>query len=341
MSLGLCVAVMTGCGSSESSTPQSQAPSTPEAPAEQKSAGSWDMQRLLLGTSSQGGTYYVWGGGWAKIMNESVPNTDISVEVTGGPNTNIQLIQDGQMELGFATTWLAGEAYNGVGWADKKYDKIRGLFPMYSSVLHAYSLKDGPIETIHDFTTKHVSVGAPGSTSDKAGREVLDILGIEPSKISGLPTNTAVGNLRDGTVDAGFAVTGVPGPFMMDLETTHEVNHIGLTDEELQKITEKFPYWSAGVIPKGTYKHQTEDTKVVEFWNYAIGSSELPEDFVYELVKRTFEKQQDLLAVDPSAKQTVVENVTKSSIPLHPGAVRYYKEQGIEIPDNLLPPEMK
>lgn len=170
VSLGLSLAVLAGCGSSETRAPQPQDSFTPKAPAEQKSAGGWEMQRLLLGTSSQGGTYYVWGGGWAKIMNESVANTDISVEVTGGPNTNIQLIQEGQMELGFATTWLVGEAYNGVGWADKKYDKIRGLFPMYSSVLHTYSIKDGPVKTIQDFSGKHISVGAPGSTSDVANQ---------------------------------------------------------------------------------------------------------------------------------------------------------------------------
>lgn len=299
-------------------------------------------RRLLLGTSSVGGTYYVWGGGWAKLMNSKIPNIDISVEVTGGPVTNIQLIQDGKMELGFVTTWLGGEAYFGTGWAEgKKYDEIRAIFPMYASVLHIYTLEENDIQTIYDFKDKRISVGAPGSTSDVAGRAVMDVLNIQPSKISSLPTGTAVNALRDKTIDAGFAVTGVPGPFMLDLESTHKVRHLSISDEDMEKLLKEFPYWASGTVPKGTYKHQTEDIQTVFFWNVCVVDKDLPDDLVYELVKTTFENQEDLIAVDPTAKSTIPENIVNSSIPLHKGALKYYQEAGVEIPDKLLPEEAK
>jgi uncharacterized protein len=304
-----------------------------------ENSGSTDKGRLLLGTSSQGGTYYVWGGGWADIIGKNVPGTNVAVEVTGGPTANIQLIEDGEMDLGFVTAWLGGEAYNGKGWADKKYTKIRSIFPMYASVMHMYSLKDSGITSISDFAGKNVSTGGPGSTSAEAGNGLLKVLGLEPDRVSAIPTNTAVDGLRDGTIDAGFAVTGVPGPFMLDLETTHEVQHIGLTEEEMKKALDNYPYWSEATIPSGTYKHQKEDILLPGFWNIAIASSELSEDLVYNLVKTTFEKHEDLIAVDPSAKETLVENVKYSTIPYHPGAVKYYKEVGIEIPEHLMPPE--
>lgn len=302
-------------------------------------ANNQEENRLLLGTSSQGGTYYVWGGGWADIIGKNVPGTDIAVEVTGGPNANIQLIESGDMDLGFVTAWLGGEAYNGEGWADKKYTKIRSIFPMYASVMHMYSLKDSGIISIKDFTGKNISTGGPGSTSAEAGSGLLEALGIKPARVSAIPTNTAVDGLRDGTIDAGFGVTGVPGPFMLDLETTHEVQHIGLTEEEMNKALEKYPYWSEAIVPKGTYKHQEEGLLLPGFWNIAIASSELSEDLVYNLVKTTFEKHEDLLAVDPSAEETLVENIKYSTIPYHPGAVKYYKEVGVEIPEHLMPPE--
>jgi len=299
-----------------------------------------EEHKLLLGTSSQGGTYYVWGGGWADIIGKNVPGTDVAVEVTGGPTSNIQLIESRDMDLGFVTAWLGGEAYNGEGWAkDQKYTKIRSIFPMYASVMHMYSLKDSGITSVSDFNGNHVSTGGPGSTSAEAGNGLLEVLGIKPGRVSAIPTNTAVDGLRDGTIDAGFAVTGVPGPFMLDLETTHEVQHIGLTEEEMKKALEKYPYWSEGIIPKGTYKHQEEDILLPSFWNIAIASSELPEDLVYNLVKTTFEKHEELLTVDPSAKETLVENIKYSTIPYHPGAVKYYKEVGVEIPEHLMPPE--
>lgn len=300
------------------------------------------VQKLLLGTSSVGGTYYVWGGGWAQIMNEKVPGVDISVEVTGGPNTNIQLIQQEEMELGFVTTWLAGEGYDGEGWTEgKKYDDIRAIFPMYSSVLHIYTLQKNPIETVYDFENKHISLGSPGSTSDAAGRAVVELLGVNTDKISSLPTNTAVNALRDGTVDAGFAVTGAPGPFMLDLETTHEVRHIGLAQEDFDKILAEFPYWAQGEIPEGTYKHQTGSTPVIAFWNFCVADKDLPDELVYNLVKATYDNNAALVAVDPTAKNCVPESVVHSTVPLHPGAIKYYKEIGIDIPDRLIPPEVK
>lgn len=309
---------------------------------EEKVVGeSIESNKLLLGTSSQGGTYYIWGGGWADIMGKSIPGMDIAVEVTGGPTSNMQLIQSGDMELGFVTAWLGGEGYDGVGWTNEKHDKIRSIFVMYPSVMHMYALKGKGIESIHDFAGRHISTGAPGSTSAEAGSGLLEALEIKPKKISGLPTNTSTDGLRDGTLDGGFAVTGVPGPFMLDIETTHEVQHIGLSKNDMAKLLDKYPYWSEMDVPAGTYKHQEEDTKLVAFWNLAVASSDLSEDVVYDLVKATFEKNAELQSVDPTAKDTLIENIKYSTIPLHPGALKFYKEQGIEIPDELIPPESR
>ncbi|GAA0343505.1 C4-dicarboxylate ABC transporter substrate-binding protein [Oceanobacillus oncorhynchi subsp. incaldanensis] len=303
--------------------------------------GSGDSSNLLLGTSSQGGTYYVWGGGWADIIGNTLPEVDVSVEVSGGPASNVQLIQSGEMDLGFVTTWLGAEGYNGEGWTDVEHDKVRSMFIMYPSVMHMYSLQGNGIETIADFSGNHVSTGPPGSTSAEAGEILMNALGIEPGKVSNIPTNTAVDGLRDGTNDAGFAITGLPGPFMLDLETTHDVQHIGLSDQEMETVLSENPYWDSIVIPEDTYQHLEEDISVVAFWNLAVASEDLSEDLVYDLVKTTFEKHEELLAVDPTAKDTIAENITYSTVPLHPGAIKYYEEQGIDIPDDLIPPEME
>jgi len=300
-----------------------------------------DPNNMLIGTSSQGGTYYVWGGGWSDIMGDNVSDVNIGVEVTGGPTDNMKLIQNGEMELGFVTSWLGGEGYNGEGWADKEYDKMRSLFVMYPSVMHMYSLKENGIKNIQDFEGEHITTGSPGSTSEIAGEDLMNILDIEPKEISKVPTDTSVDNLRDGQVDAGFAVTGVPGPFMLDLETTKEVQHISLTDEEIDKILGEQPYWDSIDVPEGTYKHQDDDLQLVSFWNLAIATKDLSEDLAYELTKQTFENQEQLINVDPTAEDTEPDLIENTTIPIHPGALKYYKEEGIEVPDELIPPESK
>lgn len=340
LTLSLIILItMAGCSTSsetpQSNTPESNTP-TSNTPASSSSSNNSTPSKLLLGTSSAGGTYYVLGGGWAKLMNDNLNNVDIAVEVTGGPNTNIQLIEQEQMELGFATSWLAGEAYAGEGWAEgKKYSEIRTLYPMYSSVLYIYTLKDSGIKSIYDFEGKNISVGAPGSTSDLAGRAVLESLGIKPKSISSLPSDAQVNALKDGNVQANFGVTGLPAPWLLDLETTHEIEYIPLEQKDLDKILEAYPYWAQGVVPEGTYKHQTGEIPVITFWNIAIADKDLSDELVYDLVKTTFEHHEDLIAIDPTSKDTLPENIVNSSIPLHPGALKYYEEIGIELPDNL------
>src|SRR5699024_8325928 len=286
-----------------------------------------DPDNMLIGTSSQGGTYFVWGGGWSDIINDNVSDANIGVEVTGGPTDNIELIQNGEMELGLVASWLGGEGYNGEGWADNEYDKMRCWVVMYPRVMHMYALKGNGVATIADLEGKHNTTGAPGSTSEVAGEDLLNILDIEPKEISKVPTDTSVDNLRDGQVDAGFAVTGVPGPFMLDLETTKEVEHVSLTDEEIDKILEEQPYWDSIEVPKETYKHQDEDLQLVSFWNVAIATEDLSEDMAYELTKQTFENKEALINVDPTAKDTEPDLIENTTIPVHPGALKFYEEE--------------
>ena len=304
------------------------------------SSAAQSPSRLTLGTSTSGGTYFVLGGGWAKIMGETLDGVEISVQEGGGPATNIQLIEQDRMDLGFATINVAYQGWHGLDWANGvKYNKMRSIFPMYSSFLQVYTLDNTPIYNIHDLEGKHISTGTPGNTSEIAGKAVLEVLGITPSKISMLAASGQIDALKDGITDANITVTGLPGPFMLDLETTHHPRLVGFSDEDLDKIREEYPSFFKGIIPQGTYKNQDEDVTTVAFWNITIASKDLPDDLVYNLVKATFENKEELVAVNPAIKQLAPENIEYCvPIPLHPGALKYYQEVGVDIPEALLPP---
>ncbi|MCF4113225.1 MULTISPECIES: TAXI family TRAP transporter solute-binding subunit [Dethiosulfovibrio] len=294
-------------------------------------------ERLLMGTSSAGASYYILGSGLAKVLSDNVDDMEVSVEVTGGPTTNIQLIQQGDMELGLSTVWLAGDAYNGTGWTKgKKYQNFRTLCPLYSSILYIYTLKDSGIKSVYDLEGKNVSVGAPGATSELAGRAVLKVLGIKPKSISSLPTSSQVNGLKDGLMDAVFAVSGVPASWLLDLETTHDVAFIPLEQKDMDKVLQEYPFWSKGSIPAGSYKNQGSDVPVFAFWNASIAAKNLSEKTAYNIVKTTFECLDQLIAVDPTAKQASMDKIQHLTTPLHPGALKYYHEQGIEIPERLI-----
>lgn len=294
-------------------------------------------QRLLMGTSSAGASYYILGSGLAKVLSDNIKDMEVSVEVTGGPTTNIQLIEQGDMELGLSTVWLAGEGYNGTGWAKgKKYQEFRTLAPLYSSVLYIYTLKGSGIKSVYDLEGKNVSVGAPGATSELAGRAVLQVLGITPKNISSLPTSAQVNGIKDGLLDAIFAVSGIPVAWLLDLETTHDVELIPLAKEDMDKVLAAYPFWSKGTIPAKSYKNQDSEVPVVAFWNASIASKNLSDETAYNIVKTTFECLDQLIAIDPTARQASMDELDSLTTPLHPGAVKYYLEKGVNVPERLI-----
>lgn len=298
-------------------------------------------QHLLLGSSIIGGSYYVLGGTYAKYVNDKYPDLDISVEVGGGPFSNITLLSAGEIDLGFATTWAAGEMYDGVGSDKKKHEDIRVFLPLFPSYLQIYALQESPIRTLRDIQGKIASSGAAGSSGRIATQTLFNILNIKPARLNSVPTGTQVNNMRDKLIDVGLTVTGVPAPFMLELEASHDVRLIPLNNAEMEALLAKQPYWGAGIIKKGTYKSATADIPAVAFWNIAITSKKVSDEIIYTLTKAGFESQTQLADAVHDIKQMRPEDILKSTIPLHKGALRFYREQGTTIPDRLIPPEAK
>lgn len=147
-------------------------------------------QRLLMGTSTGGGSYYVLGGTWSNALNGRLGDkVDLSIEVTGGPETNIMLIENKEMDLGMVTAWQAGDMYNGKGKVPQKFQAMRSFIPLYPSYLQIYALADSGLKTIHDIDGKHVASSSAGSSSFLAARAIIETLGLKPAKVSGMPAS--------------------------------------------------------------------------------------------------------------------------------------------------------
>ncbi len=114
-----------------------------------------------------------------------------------------------------------------------------------------------------------------------------------------------------------------------------DVNIIEFTEEEQQKVLEEFPV-SEFQIPASTYQTLEEDARAVSMWNFTIANCDLPEDFVYEVTKLSLENNDRMRDVHRSAATSVPENIKYNKVlPFHPGAVRWYEENGYEIPADL------
>ena len=294
---------------------------------------------VTIGAAPLGGTYFIWAGGFAKVMNDKV-GVQANVESTGGPNHNTQLVQAKQLDLGMVTSAIVYEAFVGdpEGWTKgKKHPDVRVIFPMYTTYFQMYSLKKTNIKSIMDLNGKSVGVGPVGGTPATTWPKIFEVAGIKPSRTTNASSADLNSQVKDGMIDANGQAVGLPWVTITEIETTNEVNAYGVPVNVADKFIEKFPSFAKGVIPKGTYKsNPTEDLPTLTVWNFMIVHKDAPDDFVYEIVKKTFENVDILIAAHPSAAEVKIENIQYSPIPLHPGAVKYYKEKGIPIPDKMI-----
>jgi TRAP transporter TAXI family solute receptor len=293
---------------------------------------------VTVGAAPVGGTYFIWAGGFTKLLNDKlqVPG---NVESTGGPVHNVQLIEDQKLDFGMVTNGPSGEGWNGEGWAKgKKYQNQRAIFPMYTTYFQMYSMKKSNIRSIMDLDGKSVGVGPVGGTPATYWPIIFKVAGVKPGRIVNASSADLNSQIRDGMIDANGQSVGLPWVTITEVETTDTVNAYGVPGDVAQKFVAKYPYFATGIIPKGTYKsNPDQDLPTLTIWNFMVVHKDTPDDFVYEVVKQTFDNVDILIAAHKSAQEVKAENAVFTPVPMHPGALKYYAEKGIKIPEAMIP----
>jgi TRAP transporter TAXI family solute receptor len=295
---------------------------------------------ITIGGAPVGGTGYIYAGGVAKILHEKM-GLNASVEVTGGPVHNTQLTESKDVTIAGVSAPAIFEGWHGSGWAKgKKHEGIRCLFPMYNTYFQMYTLKKTGIGTLADLRGKSVGVGPTGGTSALLWPTFLEALAVKPGRIVNASSSDLADQLKDGLIHANAQSVGIPWSTITETETMNEITVLGISRDEGQKIVQVLPYLSSGIIPKGTYKaNKDRDIPTLTFWSFYITHKDVPEDFIYQLVKNVLDNHASMVATHKAARETLPEFIVQSPIPLHPGAVKYYREKGVQIPDKMLPPK--
>jgi TRAP transporter TAXI family solute receptor len=260
------------------------------------------------------------------------------VEVTSGPVANVKLVQSKQLDFGLATAAPIYEGWVGQGWAKgEKHQNVRVIFPMFTSYAHAYAPKKTGIKEVKDLSGKAVGVGAVGTTPAVYWPFVFEVVGVKPGRVINAGWSDLTSQMKDGMIDAVATISGLPWGNLIEMEVLQEMNVFALSKEQMEQCVAQYPYLPPGVIPKGTYKANKEiDLPTVTVWNFMVVQKDAPDDFVYEVVRKTFENLDILIAAHKSANEVKPEAIVNSPIPLHLGAVKYYKEKGIAVPDKLI-----
>lgn len=295
---------------------------------------------IVVATASPGGTYAVYGQGVASVISDAL-GVPSSTQQTQGPLQNLVLIHKRRVDVGLTTLGPAYEAIQGEMGLDPgvKYEDVRALFPMYVTPFQAASLQRSGIVRVSDFDGKTVGTGPKGGTGGTYWERWFGLLGLNVTVQNG-PIGDQTSQLADGRLDAVATAAGLPLAAFSELEALQPAVIFGLDETELAKLGDSVPYAQVMDIPAETYSSLDAPVRTLGMWNIAFASAEMPESLAYGITRAIFENHDALLATHGAAKETLLANVAMNSVmPYHPGAVRYFEEQGIEVPAAVKPAE--
>jgi hypothetical protein len=308
-----------------------------------------DIKFFRIGTGGTAGTYYPVGGLLANAISSppgsracndggscGVPGLVASAVASNGSVANINAIAGGTMESGFTQSDVAYWAFTGTGIYEGK-PKVTGLrliANLYPESVHLVARKGANIRGVADLRGKRVSLDEPGSGTLVDARIIMGAFGITEKDIRPeyLKPNQAGDKLRDGGLDAFFFVGGYPAGAIAELAASGAgIELVPIAGPEIEKMRQQYGFFAADTIPANTYKN------VGEARTLAVGAQWVTSDrqdanLVYEITKALWNANTRRLLDSGHAKGKAItrENaVLGAGIPFHPGAERFYKEQGL------------
>ncbi|WP_176719893.1 TAXI family TRAP transporter solute-binding subunit [Desulfuribacillus alkaliarsenatis] len=329
--------VVVGCGGGGDTTAEPSDPGDtqqPADPAPAPSAPSPGDLNLLMATGGTGGTYYPLGGSMANVWNRNIDGMNVTVQATGASVENLRLLASGEAELIMSMNGPATAAFEGTGAFEGNALDFRAAGVIYPEVMQVIAPVGTGIKSIEDLVGKRVSIGPPGSGTATSAEAILEAFGIDPDNdIRKFQDNftDAARKLKDGELDAAFAVLAVPAANVIDITTATDVNVVNIQGEGLDRLLEMDPTFSPFEIPANTYDGQTETGYTVSQWAVLYVPTDMDEQVVYDLTRVMYERQPEIATGHARGDQISLDNAMLGidPVPFHPGALRYFQEVGL------------
>lgn len=302
------------------------------------SAPSFAQQKFItIGTGGVTGVYYAAGGAICRLMNKERARHGIrcSVESTGGSVANINTIKTGDLDFGVTQSDWQFHAVKGsaVFQKDGAVPDLRAVFSLHPEPFTVLARKEANVSKFEDLKGKRLNIGNPGSGTRASMEQLLSAMGWKTSDFSlasELKADEHGAALCDNKIDAFFYGVGHPSANIQDPITTCGAKLVPLVNPAVDKLVKENPFYAAVEIPGGLYPGNPNPTRTYGVLATFVTSAKVPEATVYELVKAVFENFDEFKKLHPALanldpKRMVTDGL---SAPLHPGAVKYYKEKG-------------
>lgn len=292
--------------------------------------------RLAIVTGGTGGVYFPLGGGLAQLISRHIPGVQATAEVTPASVDNMRLIGAKRADVAFTLADTAFDAFKGLAAFNGNPIPIMSLTPLYNNFNHLVTIEGTGVSTIADVRGKRVSVGSPGSGTEVTALRILEAAGIDPERDirkERLGVAESADALRDRKIEAFFWSGGLPTAGVLDLASTPGIRiRLVPLDTTLAPLQRKYGnlYFRA-VILKEIYSGMPSNAATVGVANLLVVHRDFSADLAYQITKLIYERRADLAQVHKEAANITVTGVAgRSPVPFHPGAIRYFRERGIE-----------
>lgn len=305
----------------------------------------------ILTTATTGGAYYPIGVAMGTITKSQLePDTGISMSAisSAGSQENIKLLRDNQAQFALLQGAFAAWAWAGEGPVSRPQEHLRSVSAMWPNVEHFVLLselvQDGTIRDLDTLDGERFVLGARNSGAEQTGRYILESLGVDYESsldLAWMGYGSAANAIQDGNivgmnVPAGAPVSAITQAFA---QMGEELTILEFSEDELATINRRYDLWDWYELPAGTYPNQSRDVRSVASPNVLAVRADVPEEAVYHITRTIWENLAVLQDIHGATRDMSLDRALRGlGAPLHPGAIRYFREKGLEIPDNLILP---
>jgi TRAP transporter TAXI family solute receptor len=281
------------------------------------------------------GVYYPLAGAISNIAHKNLPDIKITVESSGASVANAKLVASGDADMAILQNDIAFYAMQGVKpMFDKPVPNMRGITALYQEHCQIQARKDAKIATVKDLKGKRVCVGPLGSGTEQNAMQILEAYGMtfnDLGKVERLTATESSDYLKDGRLDAAFYSVGVGASGLVDTAMTVDSVIVPVDGQPAEALIKKYPFFTKAIVPKTAYKGMVADVPTVAVMAILVARAEMEEAMAYQITKVIFDNIKDIERAHAKGKEVTLQSALNGmSIPLHPGAEKFFKEKGVK-----------
>ena len=288
---------------------------------------------VSIATGGTSGTYYPIGGAIAQAVSKG-SDIQATAETGNASVANANLVAKGEIEIAMVQNDIAFWALNGKLMFKTPMKNLRAIAALYPEHVQLITTKASGIKSIADLKGKRVGVGAPGSGVEGDVRAIFQVAGLryQDMKVDFLDFGATTSRFKDNQIDAGFVVAGFPTASIMDLATTKDITLVSFDDAFMKKLRKEHPFFVPSKVPAGTYRGIDHDVTTPAVMAILITHDKVSDEVIYKFTKAMFDNIKDIQGAHATAKQITLKTALDGlTVPLHPGAAKFYKEKGMKV----------